>query len=556
MPDLPLEESVDPAIPPTLEIAAREGVYASVYTVPYAVPFLHNPGLAERVPLDVRGYARDGTRAPSTILLPDAPAFSATEPDEYVIDYGSPAAQRWMLDTVYGPLIRDFGLRGAHTDVFSGVGAQVFYDPPAPIPPSHVAHGGDYYMQGKRALVANIREFWKAYAQEHQLDPKAFFLAGEGIEEFIGDKYDWVIAGYNYHANHLMFAEDEVLRWITTAGVEVTPPDAYAGVPLVSRNMSPPLWNMVHHEWAPAQHWAMSWNSVALSTNTYYPRKHVVPEEPDYTGIPPDHFVDLHAFFWATLLHEGARPTTFLYYRHLHAPLWALDDAGNPTIDLKIDPELAGAALREFFVLLHDAISEGPLRAFILYGRMERSLAVRYDGQGAALKLSNPAFYVFGQKDIAEFPVPYGLPGRFVAPAHLLVTAPYPVYQFLHTSYQSGFLDFPVPQVLHSVWSDVSRRVAVLLVNWSGIEAQFGGKLDLGDIGLNLRAEFRCRAFVGQVPVTEWSHFVRSPSSHGEYLTISTVNDPDALCLAIPRLQPRSLMVVLVEPIATEHVAT
>ena len=128
-----------------------------------------------------RAYNRDGEPVGAKVLLPEALFEAAGDPAQWVLDYGSPVAQTWFLDNIYEPLLRDFAMHNAYTDVFAGHGTATFYDPPAPLEPTHVAHGGNYYMQGKRSFVTNLRQFMKSLAEQRGEDPKTLLdLWGSG----------------------------------------------------------------------------------------------------------------------------------------------------------------------------------------------------------------------------------------------------------------------------------------------------------------------------------------------------------------------------------------
>lgn len=557
-PDYPIAEGIAPAMVALLRQAASEGISVSYYVQPYSV-FLTEKW-KDRLPPQARGYGRDGQPGGGRVFLPEALFELKGKPTQYVLDYGSPVAQTWFLDNLYGPLLEDFAMHNAYMDVFTGIGTAMFYDPPAPLEPTHVAHGGDYYMQGKRAFVTNVREFMKSLADRRGEDPRRYSISGEGAEEFLADRYDWVNVGYSYFGNHLMFAEDVALRWLAEYTQDPDPEDAFEGVPAVSRNMSPPLWNMVHHEWAPGQRTTGQWNNVGLSTNRFfYPTKHHISGAPDYSGIPPDRFVDLYCFTQALLVNEGVRPSQFIYYRNSDdrirpqsSRLWILDDAGNVRIDPWIDPAGAGLKLRDFHAMLYEAMAEGPLREFVLYGRMERPLDVDDKDLNADLR-TNPVFFVFGQQSSTEFVVatPSGprrvLYGRFVDPGpagqpkDLIVVGPYPTFQFDDSRYLTGFLDHPARPVQHSLWRGPDGTLGVILINWTSEDAQFSGILRVESYGLQPDAGVHARAYRGRNAVTGWTHL------RGRRARITTDSAPSPGSLQIPTLLRRSLTVVLLK---------
>jgi hypothetical protein len=113
------------------------------------------------------------------------------------------------------------------------------------------------------------------------------------------------------------------------------------------------------------------------------------------------------------------------------------------------------------------ARAQDPLQAgeFLAFGRMERPLHVDFAEPRVQL-LRNPA-HASRKSDPRDEGSTY--------PSYATAFLP-------HQPFQAGWpwasADFPVVQVLHSVWRSPAGRLGIVFANWSGVAAAWVGTLD------------------------------------------------------------------------------
>ncbi|MCB9870691.1 MAG: hypothetical protein H6837_12600 [Planctomycetes bacterium] len=454
--DLPIAASIDYGAEAINRMAQEHGISTSVYVLPTGAILASQPNLLRVLPPQFVAYDRNGEPANDPLFLPDS--FDVGEPYVLPIDYGTPATRTFFFEHMYRPLLEDYGFRGFYTDVFSGGGVEPYYDPPPPLPPGHPAHGGKHNVEGKRVLLDTIRSAMRELGEAGG-DPESYFGVGEGAEEFLQDRYDLTNVGYRLHAGHLMLAEPRLVGLLGEAA-------GFEGVPALARQMNPPLWNAVHHEWAPAQRQNAAFSNIGLATNRRF--------RSASSGLSPEEMFDVHALTMALVLMEGGHPA-FIHYQELESPLCRLAQDGETVeVDRDVDPTGVGLDIVGLFRQLHRFLV-GTMGEYVLRGRMERPLQRgdprETDSRSNPIGLLNPLLGKVAPEQVGSVgPALYGL-------------APY----------FTGLIDFTVFDVLQSVWRAPGGELAIVLMNWTGDAGEFAARFDPSLYGLDADVAYRLR---------------------------------------------------------------
>jgi hypothetical protein len=273
------------------------------------------------------------------------------------------------------------------------------------------------------------------------------FIGSEGPDEYLVGTLDFTGIGYTYIPKHLELAEEMLI-----------PPQFcqhIAGTPLESRNMHPPLWDIVYHEYAPVEAFSMTLSTVPLATN---------PINGPGQGLSKTQYIDVMAHVHGMLFTAGYKPSTFPYYLDNDYPMLHLDDDGNLVTDDTCDPDGAGMEAGYTIRNLYAALQPEYAGEFVLYGRAQRPLQeVRMTADEQQI---NPAFYC---KTVNNQIVAYDLTAfpYFVDP----------------NGWDS--MPFNVSKVLHSVWQNQDGVIGILLYNWTDDDVSFEGKFNPELYGLS-----------------------------------------------------------------------
>ncbi len=445
-PDTPLSTHVDAGVAEAVAWAAARDIQVAPYLRP--TELAHCLDWQESFPPSAEAYDRAGRALGSD---------DTTECAEGVarLDYAHPQAAAWFGDYLGRELVRQFGFHGLYLDVLSGSGSRLTYDPPG-LPRGHVPHGGDGFTRGKVSAIDALREVLRT---QHGDDQRTF-VVGEATEEYLAGHLDAMGSGQGWLPQHLQLAEPALLADLEIKGL-ITLPDGLH-LPRGATDWSPPLWNLVYHEWAPAQQLTIPWTTVGLANGDVYPGEYETPEgRRHFSGLDVDEWVDLLSYTHAQLFNVGSKPATLLYDMGFDAPMIQLDAEGELILDEQRDPERAAWRIVDFFRTLQAMQRRDLAGRFVRVGRAERPLP-ELPGLPTAVAV-NPTSAC-----------------RKTWDGHGNVT--YPFAERPHPSQSIvkktlGRQEFPVLRVLHSVWRSPEGELGIVLTNWSGTSAEWSGRM-------------------------------------------------------------------------------
>ncbi|MFQ5504436.1 MAG: hypothetical protein ACE5F1_06510 [Planctomycetota bacterium] len=367
------------------------------------------------------------------------------------LDFGSPAM--WPLHADHQIKAEVLGFTGVYLDLLSGTPSDLAYDPPPPAKPGHLAHGGDYWVRGKVEVAKRARARLHESSLARDLADAAVrtFVISEGPLEYVTGHLDLVQESYAFNYQHLTLAEETIYTTFFGTSLQDDVPEA-------SREMTPPLWTAVYHEWAPVGH-QVSISSVGLATNG-----RLYPSGP-YPGMSAGEWTDYHVFQLASHFVAGVK---FLLVANLdlsrHSPMVRLE-RGELVVDRSIDPEGTGITVMRAARILHEAQKRDFAGQFVRFGRLERPLAV--DHQSESVDLTGNPIHACRKTDPAH--AWYAYPQVYEPFDPAAPTAP---------GWPWGSMDFPVPKVMHSMWRSPEGRLGLVLVNWTRDEASWTGSFD------------------------------------------------------------------------------
>ncbi|MFH2000827.1 MAG: hypothetical protein ABIK28_14195 [Planctomycetota bacterium] len=438
-PDYPVGSDVDPAVFDIIgEALYMYGIRTSLYT--------H------------AGRAKRSDQWWQTMFSSNAEAFGKDglpigDDTWAMLDFGGSEAWTVYPKYLYGGLASNLLATGAYLDTMSGEGASLSYDPPYPDLPTHIAHGGDYWTQGKIMATDNIRTAFQlnsplATPSQRDIDVT---LVSEGAEEYLTGHLDGVGQGYDWPPYYLLLAEDHI-PWIEDTGL---PPE--------TTTWSAPLWNTVYHEWAPTTDQVIPFTNVGLITNEEYNGDPGDGTGPRW-GMNRNELLDLYCFFYSAFYtQQGSNPAFFSYLKQFDSPLLTLDTYGELVVDSEKDPTRVGYEIADMLRTLYASQEADYAGQFLLSGRLLRPLQVDYaDSNKVDLEI-NPAKPCYGTNPdcfLATFPTML---------VHKLASD-------INITGKIPKFGFNVPAVLHSMWlSRTTGKMGLVLVNWTAGPAKWSG---------------------------------------------------------------------------------
>ncbi|MEQ8767248.1 MAG: hypothetical protein RL885_25280 [Planctomycetota bacterium] len=443
-PGCPLSDVVDHGV---LEAIAR-AKQLGIRVAPYLRPSELSRCTCWYQELDpaAEAFDRDGDPLPPPSNEEDCPDGTAA------LDYGHPDAVRFFAGRLARTLVRQFGFSGLYIDVLSGMGSRLTYDPPG-LPRAHLPHGGDYFQRGKVASIEALRAMLRL---ECDGDPHTF-LIGEATEEYLAGTFDAMGWGPGWLPGHLNRAERALLEAIEQSeGIDLP---ELSDVSVHGTDWSPPLWNVVYHEWSPAQAPGMPWTTVGLANGEYYPATYETPDGPrDFKGLSQEQWVDLLCFVPAQLSIVGSKPSVLVEDVAFQSPMIELDENGRLVVDPTRDPGAYGLEILAFVQKLQESLHRPFAGRFLLYGRSLRPLPEVLPADTAI----NPTFAC-----------------RQTWDGHANVTYPFqerPIPSQPPEKKTIGAAPYPVSRVLHSVWRSPEGQLGLVLINWSRQEASWSGR--------------------------------------------------------------------------------
>lgn len=278
-------------------------------------------------------------------------------------DYGQLSVAEFLRAGLYNDLFSYLRPTGIYVDGLGGNYGRMTY------PPSggreHFAHGGSYWLPGKRAFFQALRDELALYSGIAGEPPT---ILTETVQEHLSDLVD------GWHEG-LILPPLSML-----GGSEVLWPYSATDVPLQARNLTPPLWAMVYHRWSLALKFTSMLTTRGLETSADHP-------DGVYPGMAPGEYGDylcyLHACAWISgytiLFQANAELDGF--------QLW--HSSGGVVVAGGEDPEAVGLEIVDFIRTLHQALEAGRGGQWLVYGDFERGVAVDYTDPEVQLE-NNP----------------------------------------------------------------------------------------------------------------------------------------------------------------------
>ncbi len=414
------------------------GHYVSVYSLPVNQSAWSNYGIS--MPSSARITSRAGVQDSD-------PGFDISE-----------TAAHPVFNERMRKLLNDLQLDGLYDDVLVGLGAISQY---APGGPSHVRHGGKDFTRGKVAFLQAQRAMLRDNGSSADQAGRELMLS-ETQEEFCVGLLDLGQDGYHWHPWHTALAE-----WIVWDGTGLLPDLTLDDYPRAQRNMAPPIWNAVYHEYAPSKHFSVMPTNAGLKTNTFF---HSGP----FAAMTATQLNDLHCCMRAGSFVSGMSPGFFDYNASfVQSELIKLDANGVVVVgDAAYDPSSCGITIWNFYKTLFQSQLYSYAGQFLLYGKMLRPLVVDYSAAAVA-RQNNPAAVC-----------------RDTNPAGFFAIYPYFYYDTSDPTFASpgipwGTLTgYDVTRVLHGMWQSQEGVVGLVLVNWSNSNASWIGTFDPALYGL------------------------------------------------------------------------
>ena len=355
-----------------------------------------------------------------------------------LVDFGPEPVANWFRTNLFDDVLRQTPqLGGLYLDTLGGQGSYLRYEPAETHRNFRLRyHGGKDFVRGVANTLVAARQ---RVAQDKgaPVHPNVPFILTEAVQEGLTGTYDFAQHGYKPLPMQL-----DLNQLI----------DLFFGVPPLpdSSAPSPPLWNLVYHEWSRAEAVGLPLNSVGVAgalgggqTNPAFP------------GLDWTQWANYQRVMYALPFVQGMNPFTIPYFYGLEpynlltgsGGAVAVRDPGNP----------AQVQLVEFLRVLHGALARNAdAGQFLRGGLAERPLQM-------------PTAYFPGS-------VSQSLSPSFFAGA--LTDGSLGTRAF----YEDGFtlLPYPMAHVLHTVWRRQSGEpvLGLVFVNWSDVPSAWEGTFD------------------------------------------------------------------------------
>lgn len=431
------------------------GAYVSVYSIARDSGFYTNYGI--------------GFHAASQRCLRSGLAATAQGHD---VDFSIPNAGTALNDAITKFMVR-LQLDGVYTDGLVGTGFREAYAPGCYL---HTRHGGTYSTEGMRAFLQQMRAMVRASAFAGRDTDKPIILS-EQNEEFVTGLADLGQEAYHWHPWHTTMME-----WVVWDGTGLLPDLTADDYPRAQRNMAPPLWDCVYHEYQPSQHFSVMPTNAGLATNTDFA---TIP----FPGISPTELIDLHCCMRAGSFVSGMSAGFFDYNAaFVGSNMINLDATGKVVVGNAVfDPTGAGLTIWAFYKTLYQSQLYSYAGQFTLYGKMLRPLAIDYSSVDLEVQ-NNPA-------SVCRTTNPNGFLGT------------YPYFYFDTTDIGFTLPGIPwgtrtgwdVPKVHHGMWQSQEGVIGLLLVNWSNAAASWIATFDPAKYGFGAGADVSLLEINGNV---------------------------------------------------------
>src|SRR6185503_12202015 len=228
-------------------------------------------------PASARRCGRDGNPA-------------TTGPD---IDFAAPKGRQVFNEALEKFMVR-LHLDGIYNDILIGIGFQACYKPGIKL---HTYHGGNYCTSAVRGFLQEQRALVRRSAFAGRATDKPVLLS-EGNEEFLVGLSELGQEGYSWHPWHTALME-----WVVYDGVGLLPDLTLDDYPRAQRNMAPPIWDCVYHEYQASDHFSIMPTNACLTTSPF--------ATGGFPGMTPTQMIDLHCCLKAGSFVSGMSPGFF-----------------------------------------------------------------------------------------------------------------------------------------------------------------------------------------------------------------------------------------------------
>jgi hypothetical protein len=353
-----------------------------------------------------------------------------------LVDFGPEPVAAWYRTTLFDDVLRQTPqLGGLYLDTLGGQGSYLRYEPAETHRNFRLRyHGGKDYVQGvARTLIAARQRI--AQDKGAPVHPNVPFVLTEAVQEGLAGTYDFAQHGYKPLPMQL-----DLNQLI----------DQFFGVPPQpdSSAPSPPLWNLVYHEWSRAEAVGLPLNFVGVA-GALGGGQHVFP------GLTWTQWADYQRVMYALPFVQGMNPFTIPYFYGLEPYNLLAGTDGSVTVR---DPaNAAQVQLVDFLRTLFGALArDGEAGQFLRGGVQERPLQM-------------PTAY--SPASVSQSLSPSTLAGALTDGS--LGTRAF---------YEDGFttLPYPMAHVLHTVWRRRADEpvLGLVFVNWSDLPAAWEGTFD------------------------------------------------------------------------------
>lgn len=434
--------------------------------------------------------------------------------------YVNPAFRQKLLNEGYTPLLNTYGGASFYCDLSNGQGAIPTYTPAGGDVGTYSIvprHGNKERSVAKAAFYDQIRQKMIGSSQFLAGDTHGI-IASESVEEFTNGKLDLTQDGYNFLPGHLCYAEQVIYNPATYAG---SPDLTLTDYPAASRNLTPPLWQAVHHQWAPTGRFGVMPLNAGLATNTIYHPSGA------FAGMSAAELIEAHCMS-AGLIVAAGQSHLLDFDGGNNFPL--LSYSGSQVVhNATYDPSNTAATIFAFYKTLYQAKAATFAGTFLNHGKMLRPPQV--DPASADIsKSTNPinACRKLAPSAFRGWPYFYD--------AGTWYTATSAASWDIIPSMTSGSQTFQVPHVAANIWQNSGGTIGLVLVNWSSSSATWKATINPTHYGaVNFRVD---EISLAGVPTT-----LGSPAGT---FTIGNVSAPT---VSLGTIAARSVRVILLVPV-------
>lgn len=434
--------------------------------------------------------------------------------------YADPAMRQRLMVDGYNALFEKYGAASFYCDLSNGQGPRASYTPGGEGVGTYsivARHGNKERSIAKAAFYDQIRAAMLRSSQFASGDTHGI-VASESVEEPTSTHLDLTQDGYNFIPQHLCYAEQTIYNPATYAGV---PDLSVTDYPAAARNMVPPLWQAVHHQWAPTGRFGVMPLNAGLATNTIYHPSGA------FAGMTAAELIEAHCMC-AGLIVVNGMAHLLDYDSGNDFPL--LQYSGNQVVhNATYDPANTAATIFAWYRTLFQAKTLTFAGTFLNAGKMLRPPQVDFASADIS-KVTNP---INACRKLAPSAF-RGWPYFYDGGTWYLATSP--TTWDIIPSITSGSQNFTVPQVHGMIWQNSVNVIALVLINWSSSNGTWKATINPAHYGA---VNFR---------VDEIS-LAGTPTTLGSPAGTFTIGNVSAPTVTLGTIGPRTIRTILLVPV-------